>query len=493
MRSIVRIVAIVAAAGAVTCLYTLVIPTPNHTTVALTLLLVPLVAGTSGLFHGILASVVCAFCFNFFFLPPVATLTIRDPENWMAFVVFLITALTANHLSSAAMRRAEESERNREEVSRLYQVSRAIIQASDPETAAGLLARQIKEAFGFSLCRIAVPDGTGSWTVVADTPGDAHRLEPPVPDRALNEISHAGHAVQTGDGAGGVMTCAPLRSGPVVAGVLICDSGKAEPATVDALAGLSALALERARFLREIGKTEALKQSDQLKSAILASVSHDLRTPLTSIMAAVDNLLSTDVEWNEDSKHEFYSIIKEEVERLSRLVQNLLEMARIEAGECRPVKDWGSVPDMISDVLARCVDSLVNHQVTLKIQENMPAVRWDERLMSQVLVCVLENAAKYSPAGTEIALGADLSVDTLRISVHDQGPGILAEEVPRIFDRFYRGKSGAKDGTGTGMGLAIARGIMAAHGGEIHVASEPGSGATFLMTMPVESRTNGDG
>lgn len=289
------------------------------------------------------------------------------------------------------------------------------------------------------------------------------------------------------------MTCAPLRSGPVVAGVLICDSGKAEPATVDALAGLSALALERARFLREIGKTEALKQSDQLKSAILASVSHDLRTPLTSIMAAVDNLLSTDVEWNEDSKHEFYSIIKEEVERLSRLVQNLLEMARIEAGECRPVKDWGSVPDMISDVLARCVDSLVNHQVTLKIQENMPAVRWDERLMSQVLVCVLENAAKYSPAGTEIALGADLSVDTLRISVHDQGPGILAEEVPRIFDRFYRGKSGAKDGTGTGMGLAIARGIMAAHGGEIHVASEPGSGATFLMTMPVESRTNGDG
>lgn len=484
--------AILAAAGAVTCLYTLLIPTANHTTVALTLLLVPLVAGTYGLVHGILASVLCAFCFNFFFLPPVATLTIRDPENWLAFAVFLITALTANHLSSAARRRAEESDKNREEVFRLYQVSRAIILASDPDTAAGWLARQIKEAFGFSVCRIAVPDGAGSWTGVADAPGAPQSSTPPVLERVLNEVSQAGHAVRASDGVGGDLTCSPLRSGSVVTGVLICDSAMAEPATVDALAGLAALALERARFLREIGKTEALKQSDQLKSAILASVSHDLRTPLTSIMAAVDNLLSTDVEWNEDSKQEFYSIIREEVERLSRLVQNLLEMARIEAGECRPVKDWGSVPEMIGDVLARCADSLVNHQVTLKIQENMPTVRWDERLMSQVLVCLLENAAKYSPAGTEIALGARLSGDTLVISVRDQGPGILAEEVPRIFERFYRGKSARKDPTGTGMGLAIARGIAAAHGGEIHLESEPGSGATFLVKIPVESRSNQD-
>ena len=479
-----RMLAVIAVTCLITALYWYVLRSVNHTTIALTYLLVPLVAGTYGILPGVLASILCAFAFNFFFLPPVGTLSIHNPQNLTALIVFLITALTANRLSSNARRRSEDSERRGREVERLLEVSRAILAMPDPETAGSMLATRVAEIFGMRGCIVSSPDDRNRWITTSATP-DA---PPPPPDDTLMRIHASGVTIQLHADAGN-MICVPLKGATRTTGVLTCFADHAEPATLETLAGLVALALERVRFLKQLSEAESLKQSDQLKSAILASVSHDLRTPLTSIVAAVDNLLSTDVEWNEDSRREFYTIIKEEVDRLSRVVQNLLEMARIESGECRPVKEWGAVQELLQDVLGWCGESLAHHQVRLDVPDNLPLVSWDERLMGQVLTNLLENAGRYSPAGTEIALGVALRDHELRIRVQDQGPGIPAEELPRVFDRFFRGRSAGKDRAGTGMGLSIARGIMEAHGGSLRVESPAGQGAVFTMVLPVETRS----
>ena len=345
------------------------------------------------------------------------------------------------------------------------------------------LSARVAEIFGMRGCAIAILDGKKSWTTLSST------LNAPLPlaEETLTRIGASGVIVQM-DTPEGNAICVSLK-GTHISGILACFADTVEPATIETLAGLVALALERVRFLKQLSEAETVKQSDQLKSAILASVSHDLRTPLTSILAAVDNLLSTDVEWNEATRFEFYTIIKEEVDRLSRVVQNLLEMARIDSGECRPVKEWGAVSDLVADVLNRCGEVLARHQVRLDIQDALPLVRWDERLMSQVLSNLLENAGKYSPPGTEIALGIRLKDQELQISVQDQGPGIPAGELPRVFDRFFRGRATGKDRSGTGMGLSIARGFLEAHGGSLRVESSAGQGAVFTMIVPVETRT----
>ena len=260
-----------------------------------------------------------------------------------------------------------------------------------------------------------------------------------------------------------------------------------EEKTMEAIAGLVAWTLERARILEEVNRTEALKQSNELKSALLASVSHDLRTPLTSIRASVDSLLHSDSEWNQTALREFHLIISEEVIRLTRLIENLLAMARIEAGELLLSKKWESLSEVCHNVVDRCADAIRDHQVSIECHESLPAVLIDSRLIAQALSNLIENAAKYSPVGSEIVLRAAMNGDNLLISVTDQGPGIPAEETDRLFEKFYRGTHPQPNG-GTGMGLAIARGIIEAHNGKVWVESSAGKGATFKFSLQVEHK-----
>lgn len=492
MRWLRHLLGTLAGTGAVTLLYLVVFPSVNGTTVAMTYLLVPLVAGTYGFVTGIAASLLCALCFNFFFLQPVGTLTIHHPQDLVAFAVFLTTAVVANHLSSSGRRKAEESERRRQEVSKLYQISRMILSEPDPDAAGSQLPDHVATVFGFGACRLIMLSESGEWR---PAPGSMRDGSEGISDelaRALDSLRRSGPSSHWKTAQGETLTCVPLRTGTTLTGALVYSAQKSDPATIEALASLVTVALERNRILKDLGRTEALRQSDALKTAILAAVSHDLRTPLTSIMTAVENLLSTDVDWNEATRRELCTIIKEEVDRLSRVVQDLLDMARIEAGECRPVKERGSVSDMIGDVIARCSDSLAHHQVAVDVPEDLPVVRWDERLMTHVLRNLVENAAQYSPPGSEIRLHASLDGETLLISVEDQGPGIPAEEMPRIFERFYRGRAAGRDRVGTGMGLAIARGIIEAHGGTIRVGNAALRGARFTMVIPGAARAEGD-
>jgi PAS domain S-box-containing protein len=232
--------------------------------------------------------------------------------------------------------------------------------------------------------------------------------------------------------------------------------------------------------------SEALQRSDELKSALLASISHDLRTPLTSIRTAIDNLLQPDLHWDHQQQQEFHLIISEEAARLTRLVEDLLDMARIEAGELRLSIHLGSVAEICGNVLDRCERELLQHRVSIDCSEDLPLVKMDSPMIAEVLTHLVENAAKYSPAGSEIVVTARLEPTELLISVKDQGLGIGADECNRVFDKFYRStRLPASANTGTGMGLAIARGIIEAHGGRIWVDSKPGHGAVFTFALQV--------
>jgi two-component system sensor histidine kinase KdpD len=475
----------------------------NTTTVALSFLLVVLITASAyGLGVGIFTSIAGVLCFNYYFLPPYGTLLIQEPQNWVALVAFLVTAVITSQLSSAARARAQDAERRREEVFKLYELSRAIIATPDFETAVSSIARQVIESFRFDYCAIFLPD-EGKWqrTAIGSNPDFIDSFKP-----ALNEIEmiftdgelHIFPATKDFEQKSNtveiqipyMVAYVPLKVGVRTVGVMVLLSTHLERGAVEAIAGMVALALERARFLKEVSHTEALRQSDELKSALLASVSHDLRTPLTSMRAAVDNLLQEEIDWDKSALREFHLIISEDVNRLTKLVKNLLEMARIEANELHLSKRWQAVSEIISNVLERCEKALGNHRVKLEINETLPLVKIDSLLLAEALTNLVENAAKYSPAESLVTIKVRIEGDELIINVTDEGPGIATNELSRVFDKFYRGSQRhTQRKEGTGMGLAITRGIIKAHGGKIWAENGKTKGAIFAFAIPVEQKS----
>jgi two-component system, OmpR family, sensor histidine kinase KdpD len=246
----------------------------------------------------------------------------------------------------------------------------------------------------------------------------------------------------------------------------------------------AALALERARLSAEAAQATALTQSDELKSALLAAVSHDLRTPLASIKASATSLLDTSVEWDAQTRHDFLEAIDEETDRLTLMVSNLLDLSRIEGGALRPQKDWYDIDELIVDVRARLAPRTRNHPLIITVEPDLPLLRFDYVQIAQVLVNLIENAVKYTADGTAIVVSAHQVPGAVEVSVHDDGPGIPREHQLRLFDKFYR-VAAATTAPGVGIGLAISKGLVEAHGGTIWVESEPGNGTTFHFTLPL--------
>ncbi|MBX7223235.1 MAG: sensor histidine kinase KdpD [Blastocatellia bacterium] len=462
-------------------------PSVNATTVAMSFLLVVLaVSSVFGLGPGILASILSMVGFNFFFLPPVGTLTIQDPQNWVALFVFLVTTVTVSRLTATAQARRIEAEQQREEVWRLYQLSNAIVLLPDAENAVSTMTSHIVETFKAEYCAVFMPGKTGdTWERTAVTSKEQHTFTPS--EELLSKTFQENESRL--DESAEPVAYVPLKVGVRALGVLVIRAAGLSQGSCEAIAGLVALALERARFLHEMSRTEALRQSDALKSALLASVSHNLRTPLTAIRTAVDNLLNEEIAWDAASLHEFHAIISEETHRLTMLVQNLLEMARIEAGELVVVRHWTTVSEIVTTAVNQASARLRNHSVKIDVPESLPLVCVDSRLLDEVLVNLLENAAKYSPTGTEITVHGKLAQNELSLSVRDCGHGIRPDDLDRIFDKFYRATPVAgPQPEGTGMGLAIAKGIVTAHGGRIWVESVPHEGATFSVAIPTETR-----
>ena len=342
----------------------------NAATVSLALLLnVLFIATRWGSWPALVASVLAMLCFNFFFLPPFGTFNIAATDNWIALAAFLVTAVTAGHLSARAKRRAEEAELGKREIERLY--------------------AELQDAF----------------------------------ERA----SHA----------------------------------------------------------------EALRQSEKLKSALLDAVTHDLRTPLTSIKASITTLLEAPGALDAESKVEMMEVIDEESDRLSRFINGLIELARIEAGELQLRRRWGAVEEIISTALSRAEPITRQHHVELDIEKELPGVRVDERAVSEVVYTLIDNAAKYSTKGSTISITAKHAGDgVVQMAVEDKGRGIPVDLRDRVFDKFFRatrdGDVSTHQPSGTGMGLAIAKGIVEAHEGKIWIESGTGGkGTRVVFTLPI--------
>ena len=465
----------------------------NATTVALSyLLLVLLVAATTRLAPAVATSVAAMICFNFFFLPPVGTLTIADPQNWVALFSFLAVSLVASHLSAIARERTREAVARRDELARLFDLSRDVLLIADTRGAIAGLAQTVVRRFDLAYVGIALP-GNADWDVV-----EAGPLTVALDRAALAEAfaavkgglefdadarTYAGQ--RTLAAAGHDVRLVPLRLGARPIGLLAAAGRPIEAGTLDALAGIVAIAIERVRFLDERKAAELSRQSEELKTALLASIGHDLRTPLTAMRVAATNLRAASL--TEPDRREQAELILGEVERLTRLFQNLLDMTRIDVGAVATAVQWTHPSEIIDAARDQVRGMLRSHRVEIEVGTEV-AVRVDPRLTSTALAHLLENAAQYSPAGSTIEVAASVDDDGLLVRVRDQGPGLSPADLPHLFDRFYRGDAARTRASGSGMGLSIARGLLAAAGGRVWAENRPGGGAEFSLAVPAETR-----
>jgi two-component system, OmpR family, sensor histidine kinase KdpD len=460
----------------------------NATTVALGFLVVVLlVAASARLWVAVTTSIVAMLAFNFFFLPPVGALVIADPQNWVALFAFLAVSMVASNLSAVARDRTKEAVTRRDELARLLDVSRDILLVTDGSVANSSLAACIARRFDLQYVAICLPSGS-EWNIFESgaptQPLAAAELSTAFAgvdadvQSIAREQTHEPLAVGRQD-----VRAVPLRFGTKAIGLLAIAGRPVESATLDAVAGLAALALERVHFLDERKTVELARQSEELKSALLASLSHDLRTPLTAIRIAADNLRSS---WpDERERREQGDLIVTEIDRLTRLFQNILEMARIDAGAVANDARWVA-PSEIVDAARSRVDHALRGRTIESSVESDHLVRLDPRLIAAALSHLLENAAEYTPRSSSIHLEASVSSEAMTITVRDHGPGIAADDLPHVFSRFYRGAHAKATRHGTGMGLAIARGILAVVGGRISAENCADGGARFTIVVPAE-------
>lgn len=474
--------------------------------VLLFLLCVVAIAARWGWGPGLFASAVANLAFNFFFVPPLHTFTVQAPTNVLGLTVFLVVAAVTCTLLARARKGEEDACRREGETAILYELSRLIIIQPDITATLTTICDRVRTTFGVESCAVLVPHegvlrpAAGSGTLET-APATAFER------RAAEESFKSGRTVFLNDPRGrrrprivgnpgrrdrtAPIAFLPLRVGSHVVGVLQVVGGiEAQVFTADdirlleAFADEAALAVDRDRLLREAGRVQALQQTDQLKSALLSAVSHDLRTPLASIKASVSSLLQRDVTWDDASRREFLTAIDEETDRLTRLVSNLLDLSRIEGGALRPERDWYDTAELLETVVARMERTVGQHRIRLAVAPDTGEIPVDYVQIGQVLTNLIENAAKSSPAGTEIRVAAYRRGGEVEIAVEDEGPGIPPEERHRIFDKFYRVVRAGHAVAGSGLGLAISKGFVEAHGGVIRVGDAEGGGARFVITLP---------
>ena len=447
----------------------------NQTTVALSFLLAILaVSAVWGMLVSAFMSVVAMLAFNYFFLPPVGTLTIAEPQNWVALFAFLVTSITGSRLSSRIRKEADEAHQRRREVERLYGFSRRLLGEGNVIQLMNAIPDYLVESFEAGAAELFLPQKEKFYRSGF---GAAHLDEEKMKmafldDEQTLDAEHAEYFI-------------PVRMGVRPIASIGISGAQLSRQTVDAIGTLVAIAIERARAVEQLGQTEAERQGERLKSALLDSITHDFRTPLTSMKAAVTGLLASKKS-DPAQSHELLTIINEECDRLNHLVEEAGEMAKLEAGEVRLDVAPTSVGELIDAALAHCKSALAGRRMDVRVADGLPQVRADLERAKEALVQLIENAHFYSPKDEPITITAELTGETVTTSVADRGPGIDDFEQTMIFDKFYRGKDQRYLVRGTGMGLPIAKAIIAAQQGTISVTSQLGHGSVFCFTLPVE-------
>jgi two-component system sensor histidine kinase KdpD len=467
------LLAVLIVAG-ITLSYREALPHVNQTTVALSFLLAILaVSAVWGMTVSVVMSVAAMLAFNYYFLPPIGTFTIADPQNWVALFAFLVSSITGSRLSSRIRHEADIANRRRHEIEHLYAFSQKLLGEGNVIQLMNAIPNHIVDAFECGAASLFLADkqkfyrsGFGTLQLEEEQLRLAYEREEPYLDAA--------HGFCYG----------PVRIGMKSIGSFGISGAPLSRQTLEAVGTLLGIAIERARAVEQLSRTEADRQSERLKSALLDSITHNFRTPLTSIKASVTSLLSAQPP-GALQQRELLEIMNEECDRLNTLVEDASEMSKLEAGEIELALQPVSVKELIEAALAFCRVSLGSREVQIQLPDGLPYVRADLPRAKEVLVHLLENANLYSEKGKPIVVSAEANGNAVTFSVADRGPGIDSMEQGLIFDKFYRGRDQRTVIQGTGMGLPISKAIVEAHGGAIAVTSQLNHGSVFSFTLPV--------
>lgn len=518
---------------AVTLIFYLFQLYPRIPNISLLYLVVVLaLASTRGLFPAILASVMSFLSFDFFLVQPLYTFTIAQLEEWLALFIFLCTAIITGQLASALRQRAEQARQREQETRILYELLRDADNEEDLSYQLNVVARTAVDIFASRHvrdCIILLPDEQNKLTLRASgrkplqemhlTANELTTAAWVLKEGQVVEFYDLARASQSlGDASSRVvirstsmaqtsrqyLSLFPLKAVHKAVGVfglfieedpgrfssekrLGGELDRSDPRSTFFWAFLDQATsiIERAHLRQESLQIEVLQRTDSLRAALVSSVSHDLRTPLTSIKAAASSLLQDDVQWNEEERRSFTQAIEQEADRLNRLVGNLLDLSRIEGGALHPEKEWYPLDELVRDVLDRMQPLLRDRVIKLEIAAELPPVELDYMMIDQVLTNLLENALRYTPTSSPIEITASFTASELQISIADRGPGIPADDLERIFDKFYRVTGRIREISGSGVGLAVCRGLIEAHGGRIWAENRPDGGTVFRFTLPL--------
>lgn len=494
----------------------------------------------------ILASLLSFLAYDFFFIPPVTRFTVADPTEWLSLLALLVTSLVTSQLASAVRARARDALQSQQRTATLYELAQLIASATDQSQLFNDLTQRLLKVFaqsgvtGVAILTLGPGITPVTRALAADADREAERQalnvaaqnyaaeatwalnhNAMVGDSLANTLSRAGAQASDRRAETNLVYFIPLASAQRVVGLLAITGAPAirallPPTSARAMGAASAqgnlftacsdqiaLAIDRARLQQQAVHAEALRESNQLKDVFLGSVTHDLRTPLASIKASVTSLLGADTSWSDAERTAFLTAIDEGADRLNRLVGNLLDLSRQEAGVAEPEKDWYLVGDVVATVLDRLelAGLLQGRRIAVDVGDDIPLVPMDHTQIEQVLTNLLENALKYSPADRPIRITAGVVSDPpsalreLEVRVTDEGIGVPATELRAIFDKFYRIHdvhlpwATDRPPAGTGLGLAISDNIIRAHGGRIWAESAPGEGTTFIFRLPIPDDT----
>lgn len=445
----------------------------NAITVGFAFLLAVLVISAGwGLRCAILFSVLATLAYNYFFLPPIGTFTIADPQNWIALFTFLLTAVIASQLSERARRETANATSRRHELEQLYALSQQMLTTDNVLGLLNIIPAKVVEIFGAEYAGMFSIDRRKVY--YSDL-----RARELIPEEELQRVSSRGEPISNQK-----LRIRPLRIGLRSVGSLAVIGGQLSPESMEAICSLVAIAIERAGAVEKLAHSEAGRESERLRSVLLDSVTHDFRTPLTAIKASAQSLLG-DSQLDDASRQELLAIINEESDRLDRLVGEAAQMAQLDAHAVELNLQPHHIREAIDAALATNQNTLARHRVKVSASDSLPLVKMDLRHTEEILSQLLDNAGKYSARGTPITITAEVQGNMLVTSVADQGPGIDSIDQSMIFDKFYRGRNQRESVQGTGMGLAIAKAIVEAHGGTISLITQPGRGSVFSFTLPL--------
>jgi len=445
----------------------------NATTIGFAyLLLILIVASTWGFLEAALASVLATLVFNFFFLPPVGTFTIADPQNWVALSSFLATSLIASRLSAKAKTRASEAVERQRDLERLYTFSRAMLLIDRSAPFGKQLVEKLAQVFDLQAAILYERHAREFHCVGTSGP---EGFEDDLRLAALSDgPSTKGRAPYVIVG---------VRSGSEPVASMALRGATMPESVLQGVANLVAIGLERARAQDLAQEVEAARQSEQLRTTLIDAMAHEFKTPLTLIKAATTSLLANP-NVSTESRQEQLTIADEEAEHLRELIDDAIEMARLDTTRIDLHPEMGNLNDTLEDVVSSMRTEIDEHPVRVVSHGPLPTMAFDKRLMKLAIRQLLDNALKYTSAETAVEIGAQVEDGVLSVQVTDYGKGIPAEEQLRIFDRFYRSPSVKRQIPGSGLGLSIAHGIVRAHNGELTVSSRPGL-TTFRITLPV--------